>query len=67
MLVALHGGPMCVGQLARSVGISSSATSYHVRLMLVAGLVVAERAGGRTQVRRVERRWDAIVTALVTE
>jgi DNA-binding transcriptional ArsR family regulator len=66
MLVALRRGPLCVGQLAATVGVTSSATTYHLRLMRDAGLVATERAGRRTIVRRVARRWAAIVQALAT-
>jgi ArsR family transcriptional regulator len=66
MLVALNRGPLCVGELAAALGISSSATTYHVCLMGRAGLVYANRKGRRTLVRRVERRWAAIVQALAT-
>jgi DNA-binding transcriptional ArsR family regulator len=57
---------MCVGQLAGSVGVTSSAATYHVRLMRDAGLVATERRGHTTLVRRIERRWAAIVGALAT-
>jgi DNA-binding transcriptional ArsR family regulator len=64
MLAALGGRSLCVGELAHGVGISSSAVTYHVSLMCQAGLVVIERRGRRTLVRRIERRWAAIVQAL---
>jgi hypothetical protein len=35
-----------------------------VKLMKAAGLVATERCGRRTLVRRIERRWAAIVGAL---
>jgi DNA-binding transcriptional ArsR family regulator len=66
MLVALRSGPLCVGQLAAAVEITSSAASYHVMLMRQAGLVVVNRAGRRTLVRLIERRWAAILGALAT-
>jgi DNA-binding transcriptional ArsR family regulator len=66
MLVALHGRVLCVGQLAHRAGISSSGVTYPVRLMRNAGLVVTLRQGRRTIVRRVERRWVTILTALAT-
>jgi len=56
--------PLCVGQLAETAGITSSAATHHVKLMKAAGLVATERCGRRTLVRRIERRWAAIVGAL---
>jgi DNA-binding transcriptional ArsR family regulator len=64
MLCQLGEGPRSVGELAGGVGISSSAVSYHVTLMRQAGLVVVERDGRRTLVRRNERRWHTILGAL---
>jgi DNA-binding transcriptional ArsR family regulator len=64
MLFQLGSRPSSVGQLAVSVGVTSSAVTYHVALMSRAGLVVTERHGRRTLVRRIERRWAAIVQAL---
>ncbi len=58
--------PRCVGQLASIVGISSPATTYHLRLMRAAGLVATERRGRMTVVRRIERRWQMITSALAT-
>ena len=58
--------PLCVGQLAQSVDITSSVASYHVRRMRDAGLVATHRRGNTTVVRRIERRWAAIFRALAT-
>ncbi len=58
--------PLCVGQLAATVGVTSSATTYHLKLMSAAGLVVTERRGRTTVVRRIERRWEAIFRAIAT-
>ena len=58
--------PLHVGQLAQTVGITSSVASYHVRLMRDAGLVVTERRGDTTVVCRGERRRAAIFRALAT-
>lgn len=66
MLLALDRRHLCVGQLAHTVGVSSSAVTYHLKLMSQAGLVATERRGRRTVVRRVERRWAAILEALAT-
>ena len=57
--------PLCVGQLARSAGVTSSVASYHVRLMRLAGLVVTERCGRTTVVRRIEPHWAAVVQMFV--
>jgi DNA-binding transcriptional ArsR family regulator len=67
MLMALRTGPLCVGQLAATVGVTSSAATYHLRRMRDAGLVATEREGRRTIVRRVARRWAAIVQALAMD
>jgi DNA-binding transcriptional ArsR family regulator len=67
MLCRLGEGPRSVGQLAASVGVTSSAVTYHLRLMRDAGLVRADRKGRRTVVRRVERRWQTILGALATD
>jgi DNA-binding transcriptional ArsR family regulator len=64
MLLQLGGGPRFVGQLASRVGVSSSAATYHIKLMREAGLVVTERRGRCTIVRRHEPRWQGIVRAL---
>jgi DNA-binding transcriptional ArsR family regulator len=64
MLSALHGGPLSVGQLGSSVGITSSVATYHVHRLGDAGLVATERHGRTTLVHRIERRWAAIVRAL---
>lgn len=56
--------PLCVGQLAAAVGVTSSATTYHLAIMRDAGLVATERSGRRTVVRRIERRWASILRAL---
>jgi DNA-binding transcriptional ArsR family regulator len=66
MLLRLGSGPLPVGQLGAIVGVTQPAASYHVRLMREAGLISVERRGRRTLVRRLERRWAAIVRALAT-
>ena len=66
MLLKLDGRPLCVGQLARSVDVTSAAATYHVGRMRDAGLVVTEHRGRTTLVRRVERSWQMIIQALAT-
>jgi DNA-binding transcriptional ArsR family regulator len=63
MLAALNGGPLCVGQLAGIAGMTSSAATYQTKLMSQAGLVVVERAGRQTIVRRIEQRWEQLLRA----
>jgi DNA-binding transcriptional ArsR family regulator len=55
--------PRSVGDLAAAVGITSSAATFHLHRLVDGGLVALERRGRRTVVRRVERRWTAIVRA----
>lgn len=64
MLLRLRSDALCVGQLARAVGASSAAVSYHVRLLLHCGLVVTERRGRKTLVRRRGPEWTALVRSL---
>lgn len=66
ILFHLADGPRSVGDLGSAVGISSSAVTYHLGKLLNAGLVVAERRGRRTLVRRVERRWAPLEWAFGT-
>jgi DNA-binding transcriptional ArsR family regulator len=66
MLCQLGTGPRSVGELALSAGVTSSAVTYHVALMSRAGLVVTERRGRRTLVRRHQRRWQTMLAALAT-
>ena len=63
VLLQLGGGPLSIGQLAQRVNLAQPSVSYHVRRLREAGLVVAVRDGRRTVVRRVERRWAAIMAA----
>lgn len=39
------GHPMCVGSLARKVGMTQAAVSQHLRVLRDAGLVVGEKQG----------------------
>lgn len=64
MMLRLGSGPVSVGQLGASVGVTSPSVTHHVRKLREAGLVVAVRQGRRTIVRRVERRWTTIIGAL---
>lgn len=45
MLGLLGGRAMCVGALARALGVTDAAVSQHLRVLRDAGLVVAERRG----------------------
>ncbi|MBC7220582.1 helix-turn-helix transcriptional regulator [Candidatus Bipolaricaulota bacterium] len=45
MLALLHQRSMCVGALARALGITDAAVSQHLRVLRDAKLVVAERRG----------------------
>jgi DNA-binding transcriptional ArsR family regulator len=65
MLLQL-GRPMCVGQLARLVGVTSATATYHVAKMHQAGLVALERRGRNTFVRRVNVCWGPILRAFAT-
>lgn len=45
MLALLQKRSLCVGALARALGITDAAVSQHLRVLRDAGLVVAERRG----------------------
>ncbi|GAB4311476.1 MAG: hypothetical protein Kow0097_13090 [Candidatus Bipolaricaulota bacterium] len=45
MLAILQKRSLCVGALARALGITAAAVSQHLRVLRDAGLVVAERRG----------------------
>lgn len=45
MMVLLRDRPLCVGALARSLGITAAAVSQHLRVLRDAGAVVADRRG----------------------
>ena len=45
ILKLLKARALCVGALARRLGVSSSSVSQHLRVLREAGLVVAERRG----------------------
>ncbi|QLA18591.1 ArsR/SmtB family transcription factor [Desulfolutivibrio sulfoxidireducens] len=45
MVALLSGRPMCVGALARSLGITAAAVSQHLRVLRDAGAVVADKRG----------------------
>lgn len=47
ILGVIRGGPRPVGELAESLGLSQQATSHHLRVLRVAGLVTETRAGAR--------------------
>ncbi|WP_373284293.1 ArsR/SmtB family transcription factor [Nocardia paucivorans] len=47
MVETLRAGPHSVGQLARAVGVSSSAASQHLRVLRDARLVLVRSAGNR--------------------
>ena len=64
LLCQLGEGPRSVGQLARDVGLTSAAVTYHVRRLREAGLVGVLRRGRNTLVHRDGRRWAALVHAL---
>jgi len=45
VLALLQKRSMCVGALARALGITDAAVSQHLRVLRDAGLVIAERRG----------------------
>lgn len=57
VLVRLRGGPCTVGEIAAGLPVSRPAVSQHLRVLLDAGLVVAEADGTR-------RRYAAAPAAL---
>jgi DNA-binding transcriptional ArsR family regulator len=64
LLYLLGTGPKSVGQLVEPAHVTQSSVSYHVERLRQAGLVGVHREGRRTIVRRNERRWAEIVSAL---
>jgi len=65
-LFVLAAGPLTIGRLAERVHVTSSSASYHVAKLQRAGLVGVQRVGRRSLVRRVERRWLAVLTVFTT-
>lgn len=45
MVELLKSGPLCVGGLARKLGVTPAAVSQHLKLMRAAGLVTSARRG----------------------
>lgn len=45
MVELLKSGPLCVGGLARRLGVTPAAVSQHLKLLRAAGLVTSERRG----------------------
>jgi len=45
LLLAQHGGPLCVCHLVEYVGVSQPTVSHHLRVLREAGLVSVERRG----------------------
>jgi DNA-binding transcriptional ArsR family regulator len=45
MVALLKSGPLCVGGLARKLGVTPAAVSQHLKLMRSAGLVTSARRG----------------------
>lgn len=65
-LFSLGDGPLTVGELASTVGVTQAAASRHVRRMVEAGLVTAERRGRCTIVRRREHRWALVESVIAS-
>jgi len=66
VLFQLGAGPLTIGELASSVGVTQAAVSRHVQRMEEAGLVAAERRGRCTIVRRRERQWSIVESVLAS-
>lgn len=64
----LQGRALCVGALARRLGVTSGAASQHLRVLREAGLVVSERRGYYVHYRLNEEalaRWNRGVGRLL--
>ncbi len=69
MLALLHKRTLCVGALARALGITDAAVSQHLRVLRDAGLVVAERRGHFVHYAvdpDAVRRWQDAVAGLLS-
>jgi DNA-binding transcriptional ArsR family regulator len=60
ILSRLGGGSLCVGALARALGLSQPAVSQHLEVLREAGLVAAERMGVMVHYRLDARRIAAV-------
>ncbi len=63
LLLALHDRGLPVGELANVLSVVPSVVSFHVGKLEAVGLVVTQRKGRRTVVRREHRRWQQLMTA----
>jgi DNA-binding transcriptional ArsR family regulator len=63
LLLALHDGGLPVGELAKVLSVVPSVVSFHVGKLEAVGLVVTQRMGRRTVVRREQRKWRQVMMA----
>ena len=63
LLLLLHEGGLPVGELADALGITASVGTYHVNKLVAVGLVVTQRRGRKTLVRRRHDRWRQVMSA----
>ena len=64
LLELLRTGPLCVGALARTLGVSEAATSQHLRILREAGLVKGEKQGYWTHYALQPEAFEQLALAL---
>lgn len=64
MLELLRPGPLCVGALARTLGVSEAATSQHLRILREVGFVKGEKQGYWTHYALQPEALDQLAQAL---
>lgn len=63
LLLLLHEVGLPVGKLAEALSVVPSVASFHVTKLEAVGLVVTQRRGRRTLVRRRHDRWRQVMLA----
>jgi DNA-binding transcriptional ArsR family regulator len=63
LLLLLEDGGLAVGELANVLSVVPSVVSFHVGKLEAVGLVVTQRKGRKTLVRRRHDRWRQVMFA----
>lgn len=66
MLYALHGGELCVQELAAALGMGQSAVSHQLRVLRASGLVRHRRQGRRAYYALDDEHISEIITQGLT-
>jgi DNA-binding transcriptional ArsR family regulator len=67
LMMMLEDKPHTVAELAAKIGMSRPSVSHHLRVMLEADMVVAERNGRRTYYRPMVAKYIAPLQGLIDE